>query len=604
MWQVDIENIAGIRAGGAELRRGVNVVQASNFQGKTSFLTALRTVVGAGIAPTVLTDGQSRGRVRLATDEGTYTAELSEDGDGVVRDGELYVTEPRDRVCAELFAVLDGRNEIRAAVREGRDLSDLLTRPLEQENIEERVADLESERRRVETELERAERVADERQAKVGERERLEAELSELRSELAELGTDDDADGSLREELDSVRRSHERAEQTVRRLERQVDSLEGTLEEKRAALEELDVPDAPDLGEELARKRDRLAELDEEIEALQTVYNANRQVLDRDQLDLVTEIERSLSGDRVTCWVCGDGTTPEAIDEQLAGLAAAISDRRNAAAGLREEVDDLETRHRHVEHQRSRRRELERELSTVRTRLEECRDDLASSRERQATLEDELEGLQQQLEATDDRRRELEETIARTEARIDTLDEEIDQLGGATRPETLRQRRDELDEEIEALRSRRERTIQRARDAFEAALEDVVERFGPSFEAARLDRHTDPGTGRTSGLELVIARDGREIPVDRLSEGEVELVGIIAALAGHEAFDVADAVPCILLDDVGGLASEHLHTLVRYLEQRADYVVTSAYPEAGEFDGHVVSPAGWSVVSDSEETTA
>jgi hypothetical protein len=86
-----------------------------------------------------------------------------------------------------------------------------------------------------------------------------------------------------------------------------------------------------------------------------------------------------------------------------------------------------------------------------------------------------------------------------------------------------------------------------------------------------------------------------------LSEGEVELVGVIAAMAGYEAFEVADRVPCILLDDVGGLASDHLHTLVEYLEDRTEYLVTSAYPEAGEFDGHTISPVNWTVVSDRKE---
>jgi len=89
--------------------------------------------------------------------------------------------------------------------------------------------------------------------------------------------------------------------------------------------------------------------------------------------------------------------------------------------------------------------------------------------------------------------------------------------------------------------------------------------------------------------------------VNTLSEGEVELVGFIAAMAGYEAFEVADRVPCILLDDVGGLASDHLHALVEYLEDRTEYLVTSAYPEAGEFDGHTISPTDWTVVSDRKE---
>lgn len=57
-------------------------------------------------------------------------------------------------------------------------------------------------------------------------------------------------------------------------------------------------------------------------------------------------------------------------------------------------------------------------------------------------------------------------------------------------------------------------------------------------------------------------------------------------------------MPCILLDNIGGLASEHIHTLVTYLKARTDYLITTAYPEAGEFDGQVLSPDDWDVVSD------
>jgi hypothetical protein len=59
-----------------------------------------------------------------------------------------------------------------------------------------------------------------------------------------------------------------------------------------------------------------------------------------------------------------------------------------------------------------------------------------------------------------------------------------------------------------------------------------------------------------------------------------------------------------LLDDLGGLAGEHIHTLVEYLEARTEYLVTTAYPEAGEFDGHVLSPDDWDVVSDRVDQSA
>ena len=605
MWHLDIENVAGIRDGEAELHPGTNAVQAGNWQGKTSLVTAVRVVLGGVVTPNVLTDGASQGHVRLTTDDGeTYEVDLRDAPDGVVRDGEPYLTESPARICADLFAFFDERNEIRRAVRNGEDLTPLLTRPLDAADLEAQVADLRDERRAAERELERTAGVTGELAATRRRVETLEDELAEQRAELADLdpGDDDPADESTSAELDAARTSHERTRQRIERQERQIESIESELAEREAELDDLTVPDDPDLQDRLERKRDRLADLDAEIDTLQTLYNATEQVRDRDHLDVVADVDRSLSGDAVTCWVCGTETTREAIESRLADLREAVAERRETATSLRESVEELEARRRQIDRDRSRRDELQREVSALRSRLAERRDDLTESRERREELAARIDDLEAQVDETDDRRQTLEAAVVRTETKLESAREEAEELARqADQREAIESRIEELSAEIESLRSRREETIDEARAAFDAALADVVEYFGPSFRGARLDKHTDPDTGRTEKLELVIARGGREISVDRLSEGEVELVGLVAALAGHEAFDVADRVPCLLLDDLGGLDSDHLHTLVEYLDDRTEYLVTTAYPEAGDFGGHTLSPAEWTVVSDLEE---
>ena len=605
MWHLDIENVAGIRDGEAELHPGTNAVQAGNWQGKTSLVTAVRVVLGGVVTPNVLTDGASQGHVRLTTDDGeTYEVDLRDAPDGVVRDGEPYLTESPARICADLFAFFDERNEIRRAVRNGEDLTPLLTRPLDAADLEAQVADLRDERRAAERELERTAGVTGELAATRRRVETLEDELAEQRAELADLdpGDDDPADESTSAELDAARTSHERTRQRIERQERQIESIESELAEREAELDGLTVPDDPDLQDRLERKRDRLADLDAEIDTLQTLYNATEQVRDRDHLDVVADVDRSLSGDAVTCWVCGTETTREAIESRLADLREAVAERRETATSLRESVEELEARRRQIDRDRSRRDELQREVSALRSRLAERRDDLTESRERREELAARIDDLEAQVDETDDRRQTLEAAVVRTETKLESAREEAEELARqADQREAIESRIEELSAEIESLRSRREETIDEARAAFDAALADVVEYFGPSFRGARLDKHTDPDTGRTEKLELVIARGGREISVDRLSEGEVELVGLVAALAGHEAFDVADRVPCLLLDDLGGLDSDHLHTLVEYLDDRTEYLVTTAYPEAGDFGGHTLSPAEWTVVSDLEE---
>ena len=90
----------------------------------------------------------------------------------------------------------------------------------------------------------------------------------------------------------------------------------------------------------------------------------------------------------------------------------------------------------------------------------------------------------------------------------------------------------------------------------------------------------------------------REASLDALSEGELELIGFVAALAGRQSFDVAETLPLLLVDDVGGLADDNLHTLIDYLHERTEYLVFTAYPEYTAFEGQEISPDEWTVAND------
>ncbi|MDS0281931.1 archaea-specific SMC-related protein [Haloarcula onubensis] len=608
MWELEVSNIAGIRDGEPTVEPGINAVQASNWQGKTSLVTALRTVLGGSVTSSTLTDGVDAGHVRLRTPDEEYERRLRRTGGTVTADGRPYLTDEREQAVAELFAFLDERNRVRTAVREGEDLTPHLVEPLEREDIEGQIARLKAERETVEAELERAQQAAEKLPAKTDTINSLESELAELEAEADDLeGTADEsgAQAELRTELTQARREREQASQRVNRLEGKTESLESQIADKERELDALTVSTAPDLPETLAEKQSALRELDGEIETLEALYNATKQVLDQGHLDVVADVERRIDSDHLTCWVCGSDTTRDDIEEQMDGLSDAISDRRERRSELQSTVSELEDRQREIEQQRRRKQSLEDGLDELRTNLADSRDELSDARDELASSSERVETLEARVQETDDRRQSLDQEIARTETKLERHREDRDQLETqAQQREQLQERLDSLSGEIEDLRSRRERVIRTARTAFDEALEDVVDRFNPSFESARLRHHVDPDSGRTEQLELLIARDGREISVDALSEGEVELIGLIAALAGHEAFDVAEQVPCIILDDLGGLASEHIHTLVHYLSARTEYLVTTAYPEAGEFDGHVLSPDDWDVVSDHADQPA
>ncbi|MDY6818788.1 MAG: archaea-specific SMC-related protein [Halobacteriales archaeon] len=587
-WHFDIENIAGIRSGTATIEPGVNTVQASNWQGKSSLIKAIETSMGTAEP---LTEGATRGRVELQTAAGETVTELRrDDGETIVREGQ-FLADEQDRVCAELFAFLDGDNAIRRAVRNGDNLESILTRPLDFERIDERIADLQHERRQVEAELESARTAAKELPAVQERVTSLEAELEQLETERSELA-DESADNRTTpasEELSEARAERDRLADREEQLETTIANTRERLEDRKAELDQLDIPEETDIESELAEVRETVTEIERDVELLQSVYTANKRVLDEDRIDLLTEIERGLMEDSVACWVCGSDVDRETIRERLAALGDRITSEQKQATQYREQIEELESRRETVREKQRRQRDLQEQVNDLEMTLADREESLTTVREQLADVDERIEALTETVDETNDRLTDLESEIKYTRAELEDARDELASLEAtADRRETLEAELDSLRDEIETLRTRKERLKTETREAFDDAMATVIDQLTPGFETARL----------TPNFDLVVARDGREASLDALSEGEVELLGIVAAIAGYEAFDVTDRVPVILLDSVGGLASDNLRAIVTYLSDRTRYLVTTAYPEQGSFDGHVIDPAEWSVVSD------
>lgn len=590
-WDLVIENVAGIRRGEAHVEPGVNAVRASNWQGKSSFIAAIEAAFGTA---TPLTEGERSGRVVLTTEDGEYAVDL-ERGDGTVtRSGSPYLREEADRVGAALFAFLDEDNEVRRAVRNGDDLEELLTRPLDFENVDERIAARKSERSAVSAELDRASEAASRLTDLQDRVTALESDLEELREERADLDADAPEDDG-RERLSELRAERDRTETQIARHETTVEGVRETLAETRAELDDFTVQSADDVAEELESVRSDLREVERDRELLQSVYEANRRVLDEDRVELLTDVTHDVLADEVTCWLCGDETTREDVEAQLSALDERIGSLRAEADRFGDRVDALEEERDEIRRDRRRKQDLTDRVGELESRLAETEERLANARERRADLEARIEDLAAEVDTAEDRVTDLESEIKYTEAELEDAREELAETESlAAQREALEAEYDALTEEITELRSRKERVERRTREAFSAALDDLLDRFDTGFETARL----------TSTFDLVVAREGREASLDALSEGERELLGFVAALAGHEAFDVGDRVPVMLLDGLGGLASDNLAVLVEYLRERTEYLVLTAYPEHGDFEGHELSPSEWDVVSNDTDARA
>ncbi|WP_049899680.1 archaea-specific SMC-related protein [Natrinema sp. J7-1] len=592
-WQFSIENIAGIRQGEARIEPGVNVVRASNWQGKSSFLASIETALGTA---TPLTEGQATGQVTVTTADEEFAVTLERAEGSVSRTGTPYLHDEYDRVCATLFASLDETNEIRRAVRNGETIEHLLTRPLDFENIDERIADLKAERKRVETERDRAAEAADRLPQLRSRVTDLESTLDELHAQRADLDDETGGGTDSRDQLSELRAERDRVDSRIARLETTAKRVRETLSEKRTELESLSVPSGEDIERELETLHEERRDVERDVELLQSVYEANKRVLDEGRIELLTDVSHDVLADTVQCWLCGEDATRDGIEAQLAALDERIRELDSQADEYRERAATLEAKRDESRQARRRETELTDRIGALESRLAETEESLETARERRAELASRIETLAEAVDATEERVLELESEIKYTETEVADVRADLeDAEAQADQLSTLDDEYASLTAEISELRGRKAEIKRRTREAFSTALDDLLERFDTGFETARL----------TSGFDLVVARDGREARLDALSEGEREVLGLVAAVAGHEAFDVDERVPVLLLDGLGGLASDNLRTLVDYLRDRAAYLVLTAYPEHEGFDGHELSPADWQVVShDSDAETA
>ena len=589
-WQLEFDSIAGISDGEAEINRGLNVIRASNWQGKSSFLKALETALGVS---TPLMQGATEGYVTYESPDFAGTVALRRTDADIKQTGSPILCDRYDIVRTELFACLGEDNEVREAVRAGANLEEIMLRPLDFENIDERISELTYERDQIDTEIERAEKAQQQLPALEQRVTELQNDLSELREKQDDLaansGTnDEETESSARSTLAEVESKRNRIKNRIEQLERSIERTEKTIAEKESELEELEIPEDAELQSSLREAQNRLQDLKRDKRVLESVHSATEMVLTEDRLELITEVDRELTGDSFTCWTCGSETSPETVEGRLTQLREKITSIQAEADSQQTKVEKLEAKRETVSQNRKRKEALESDLAQLRNKLSEDRQSLASAQDRLEELNDKVEQLSEQVTEQIDELTDVESEIKYREAELDDVKSDREELQQrAEQLEMLEAERADISSELEELRSRKSKIRQDTREAFDAAIDDILTEFETGFETARL----------TSNFELVVARDGQEATLDALSEGEIELLGFVAALAGYEAFNVEEISPFLLVDQVGGLAEHNLHTLVEYLQPRTEYIVFTAYPGYNSPDASIIDPGEWAVGS-------
>jgi len=619
---VTVENIGGIGEATVSLEPGVNVLAGRNATNRTSFLQALIAAHG-GSHVSVKGDADS-GSVELELHGTVYKREVRQQGEEVSASGTPVLDDPE---LAELFAFLLESNEARRAVTTGRNLRDIIMRPVDLEQIKDNISTLGSEKQRIDDEIATIQERKRELPDLEAERSRLDDEISEIRSKLADKETEieaADADveaqkadqaelesklaelRSARNDLEDIRYDIDTARESIQSLETDRTTLKTELDSLSATPDE----EIDRLESEMEQLREVRRRLDSQISSLQSTVQFNEEVLEGNSSDIhdVLEVKDDtitaelLPNDEVTCWTCGSTVEREQISETLTHLRDLRQQKLSEKREIDDELDDLKADKQSLDQQRQRREQYQQQLSEVEAELEKRRERLTDLTDRR----DDLEATVQSLEADIDQlesdhfaevlelhqeANELEYELGRLETDRESVEAEIREI---------EQRLDDLSE-LEAEREDVVQELNELRTRVETLEKDAVENFNEHMDEVlgvldyeNLDRvwiervQREVREGRRKNIKtffkLHVVRSTAsgttyEDTIDHLSESEREVTGLVFALAGYLAHDVYEDVPFVLLDSLEAIDSNRIAMLVDYFAEFAEFLVVALLEE-------------------------
>ena len=353
--EVRAENVGGIDQTTVSFSAGTTVLAGRNATNRTSFLRAIMAGLGSDTAS--LKGDADEGRVELSIGDETYERTLTRSGGSVVFGGDPYLA---DIELAELFAFLLESNEARRAVARGDDLRNLIMRPVDTDEIQAAIRQLEREKREIDDRLEalddQANRLPDLEARRSDLAEQIEEKQAELEAaeeavEEADVAVSESREGQaeLEESLDELKAARSSLETVRFQLETERDSLDALEEEREQLTGKLEVmPDSAEdaiaeIESEMATLRDRRGEIDGRVDEIHTIIQFNQDMLEGTSGDVARALrddERSpaeaLSGDAssVVCWTCGSSVDRGQIEATIDRLR----DLRKQKVTEREEV--------------------------------------------------------------------------------------------------------------------------------------------------------------------------------------------------------------------------------------------------------------------------
>lgn len=143
-----VQKIGGIEETKIEIPSGITVLAGENATNRTSFLQAIKAVLGSNNAS--LKGDAEEGTVSMTLAGDEYHRTLRRQNGHITFAGEPYLAHP---MVADLFAFLLESNEARQTVSLQGDLREVIMRPVDVEGIKAQIEELEAEKGELNEEL-------------------------------------------------------------------------------------------------------------------------------------------------------------------------------------------------------------------------------------------------------------------------------------------------------------------------------------------------------------------------------------------------------------------------------------------------------------------
>lgn len=436
---MEVENVGGVQDDHIDITPGVTVLSGENTTNRTSLINAL--MAGFGSDDAEIRTGAEEGYVSLNIGSETYTREVNAVESGSQWSGDSVVD---DVETLELFSFLLRDNDVRQAIANGDDLYDLVMRPIDTDQIEAEISELQERRENIvareetlDEKRDEIKRLRDEIESKEEEQESIQSELEEIEGEIDEI----DETETESDRLEESRELNERVKELSNKedtLQGEIEDIENQIETRSEELDELqdsEFRDVDDLQDDLASVKDEIAS----IEGERSDIDADKRVITPLQQFLNQMTGEDLSPKQINRVFAKYGEKPETLNLD--------NEDKNPTDALVEDVDDgvcvlcgskLESGH------------YEDMLSTVNKTINSIKEESDSLQDRLAELRQERDDIQDEIKTINENKDRIEDLESQLEDRRKKLDEKKEELDGVKNDKKeVEQQLDEIEEVVE-----------------------------------------------------------------------------------------------------------------------------------------------------------